>query len=192
MHQEFHQMPTRQQQSHWALKNSYITPWFIFTTLVACKDSKETAFNEGRPRFDPWVGKIPWRREWLPSPVFLPGEFHGLWSLVGYSPWGSQKVGQNWVTTTFTFYIYNKPYEVSLENISTPPFTDRALKRVNFLSRVTWHTTAHCGLQSSMRPTGPPFLAHLTPLTSHWASVTKAFLLLLKHMNSFCPAVPFS
>ena len=37
----------------------------------------------GRPGFDPWVGKIPWRREWLPTPVFWPGEFHGL-----YSPWG--------------------------------------------------------------------------------------------------------
>ena len=37
----------------------------------------------GRPGFDPWVGKIPWRREWLPTPVFWCGEFHGL-----YSPWG--------------------------------------------------------------------------------------------------------
>ena len=33
-----------------------------------------------RPRFDPWVGKIPWRRERLPTPVFWPGEFHGLYS----------------------------------------------------------------------------------------------------------------
>ena len=32
--------------------------------------------------FDPWIGKIPWRRERLPTPVFWPGEFHGL-----YSPW---------------------------------------------------------------------------------------------------------
>ena len=38
--------------------------------------------------FDPWVGKIPWRREWQPTPVFLPGEFHGQRSLEGYSPWG--------------------------------------------------------------------------------------------------------
>ena len=37
----------------------------------------------GRPEIDPWVGKIPWRRERLPTPVFWPGEFHGL-----YSPWG--------------------------------------------------------------------------------------------------------
>jgi len=36
---------------------------------------------------DSWVGKIPWRREWLPTPVFWPGEFHGQRSLEGYSPW---------------------------------------------------------------------------------------------------------
>ena len=41
----------------------------------------------GRPEFDCWVRKIPWRREWLPTPVFLPWEFHGQRSLVGYSPW---------------------------------------------------------------------------------------------------------
>ena len=38
------------------------------------------------PGFDPWVGKIPWRRERLPTPVFWPGEFHGL------SPWGRKEL----------------------------------------------------------------------------------------------------
>ena len=37
-----------------------------------------------RPRFDPWVKKIPWRRAWQLTPVFLPGEFHGQRSLAGY------------------------------------------------------------------------------------------------------------
>ena len=37
--------------------------------------------------FDPWVGKICWRRKWQPIPVFLPGELHGQRSLAGYSPW---------------------------------------------------------------------------------------------------------
>ena len=41
-----------------------------------------------RCRFDPWVGKIPWRNEWLSTSVFLPGESHGQESLAGYSPWG--------------------------------------------------------------------------------------------------------
>ena len=40
------------------------------------------------PRFNPSVGKIPWRRKWQPTPVPLPGESHGGRSLVGYSPWG--------------------------------------------------------------------------------------------------------
>ena len=38
--------------------------------------------------FDPWIGKIPWRRAWQPTPVFLPGESHGQRSLTGYCPWG--------------------------------------------------------------------------------------------------------
>ena len=42
----------------------------------------------GRLGFNPWAGKIPWRRECLPTPVFLPGEFHEQKSLVGYSPQG--------------------------------------------------------------------------------------------------------
>ena len=39
-----------------------------------------------RCSFSPWVGKIPWRRGWQSTPVFLPGEPHGLRSLVGYGP----------------------------------------------------------------------------------------------------------
>ena len=41
--------------------------------------------------YDPWVGKIPWRRKWQPIPVFLPGKSHGQRSLVGYSPWGQKE-----------------------------------------------------------------------------------------------------
>ena len=39
-----------------------------------------------------WVKKVPWRRKWLPIPVFLPGDFHGQRSLVGYSPWGCKEL----------------------------------------------------------------------------------------------------
>ena len=45
-----------------------------------------------RHRFDPWVGKILWSRKWQPTPVFLPGKFHGQKSLVGYSPWGCKEL----------------------------------------------------------------------------------------------------
>ena len=44
-----------------------------------------------RPRFNSWVGNIPWRRKWQPTPVLFPGESHGQRSLVGYSPWGRKE-----------------------------------------------------------------------------------------------------
>ena len=41
--------------------------------------------------FNLWVRKIPWRRKWQPTPVFLPGESHGQRSLEGCSPWGCKE-----------------------------------------------------------------------------------------------------
>ena len=46
---------------------------------------------ETQETFDLWVGKIPWRRKWLPTPVFLAGESHGQRNLVGYSPGGHRE-----------------------------------------------------------------------------------------------------
>ena len=48
--------------------------------------------------FDSWVEMIPWRRKWQPTPVFLPGKSHGQRSLVGYSPWGRERVRHDLVT----------------------------------------------------------------------------------------------
>ena len=48
-----------------------------------------------RPRFDPQVGKITWKKAWQPTAVLLPGEFHGQRSLMGYNPWGRKE----WDTT---------------------------------------------------------------------------------------------
>ena len=56
-----------------------------------------------RHGFDPWVGKIPWRREWRYTPVFWPGEYHGQKSLVGYSLWGRKESDMTeWLTHTYT------------------------------------------------------------------------------------------
>ena len=62
---------------------------------------KNLPANAGDARdagFDPWVRKIPWRREWQLTPVFLTGEFHGQRSLVGYSPWGHKELDTTEVT----------------------------------------------------------------------------------------------
>ena len=52
------------------------------------KESASQCRSYRRGGFDPWAGKIPWRRKRQPSSVFLPGKCHGQKSLVGYSPWG--------------------------------------------------------------------------------------------------------
>ena len=58
-------------------------------------DGKASAYNANlgtqRPGFNPWVGKISWRRKWQPTPVFLSGKAHGRRSLIGYSPWGRKE-----------------------------------------------------------------------------------------------------
>ena len=56
---------------------------------------KEPACQYRRCVYDPWVGQIPWRRKWQPTPVFLPGKSHGQRSLAGYSPWGCKRVGHD-------------------------------------------------------------------------------------------------
>ena len=50
-------------------------------------DAKVSACNAGDPGSISQLGSFSWRREWKPTPVFLPGESHGQWSLVGYSSW---------------------------------------------------------------------------------------------------------
>ena len=52
---------------------------------------KEYSCQCRRPGFGPWVRKILWSRKWQPTPVFIPGEFHGQRSLAGYSPWGRKE-----------------------------------------------------------------------------------------------------
>ena len=54
-------------------------------------DGKESACRSKSAGFDPSIQKIPGRRAWLPTPVFLPGEFHGQRSLAAYSPWGHKE-----------------------------------------------------------------------------------------------------
>jgi len=72
----------------------YLLPWW--------HRGKESACQCRRHRFNSWAGKIPWRRKWQPTPVFLSGRFHGHKSLAGYKFTGSQRVGYNWAHTHFT------------------------------------------------------------------------------------------
>ena len=64
-----------------------MSPIVIYGKFLGGSAGKDSVCNAGDLGFDPWVGKIPWRRERLPTPVFWPGESYGL-----YSPWGRKEL----------------------------------------------------------------------------------------------------
>ena len=78
-----------------------ITDYF-FLDKVSDKEPTFQCKRHKRCRFDPWVRKIPWRRKWYPTPVFLPGKSHEQRSLVGCSPLGHKELD----TTEHTCFIY--------------------------------------------------------------------------------------
>ena len=77
---------------------------------------KESTCRCRRLRFDPWAGKIPWRRKWQPTPVFLPGKSHGQRILVGYSPWGRKELDatEQQITRMHTLDAKREGFEESL------------------------------------------------------------------------------
>ena len=65
-------------------KSNHLLPWWFNGRECACQCS--------RHGLDPWVRKIPWRRKWQPTPVYLPGKSLGKRRLAGYCPWGHKRV----------------------------------------------------------------------------------------------------
>ena len=86
----------------WNVLSKYIFKlWYsINHRLLWWLSGKETTCQNRRCGFNPSVGKIPWRRRWLLTPVFWPGELYGQRSLAVYSPWGRKRVGHDLLTTT--------------------------------------------------------------------------------------------
>ena len=96
--------------------------------------SVEESTCQWRRRFDlpRGLGEILWDGEWQPTPVFLPGKFHGQRSLVGYCPWGRKRAGHDWVTEHSTplhrriCLVFNSNYVVwYLQNV----FYERLFKK---------------------------------------------------------------
>ena len=70
--------------------DSHTLPWG-FSGYASGKESGCQCGRHKRRGFQPWVGKIPWRRAWKPVPVFLPGESQGQRNLMGYRPRGHRE-----------------------------------------------------------------------------------------------------
>ena len=109
----------------WArLSNKHLTSGWGSGKEPACRCRRHR-----RRRFSPWVRKIPWRRKWQPTPLFLPGESHGQRSLVGYSPWNHKESDR----TEVTQHTCEKALELILQG---GPKTDNRVFRP--LSGTTW------------------------------------------------------
>ena len=89
--------------------------------LPWCLSAKESTCQCGRCGFDPWVRETPWKslKGW-PTPVCLPEKSHGQRSLVGYSPWGCQRVGCDSATKQTTTTTHPDPKCWSDQSLSTP------------------------------------------------------------------------
>ena len=81
--------------------------WFL--SFPGGSDRRRSCLWCGKLGLDPWVRKIPWRKEWQPTPVFLPGISHGQRSLVGYSPRGCKELDTTEVTKTLKPPAVNSP-----------------------------------------------------------------------------------
>ena len=108
---------------------------------------KESAYQCRRCEFVPWVGKIPWRRQ--PTPVLLPGKFHGQESLVGQSPWDCRRVKYDLVTKK----TKNKGVLIGILHLGCPGscLQHSGSFQLKCVNSQLWHTN------SSLHPFGIQF-----------------------------------
>ena len=128
-----------------------------------------------RQRFDPWVGKIPWKRVWLSTPVFFPGESHGQRSLMGYSPQGLKESDM----TEATDHAHTQERRTALAkhhhctSYFAGPHCNRAqspLGRLNYIKNLPDFETTQLDV-----PDGGENLAHL------WVALKKLTGILKRH-----------
>ena len=96
-------------------------------------NNKKICLKCRRPRFKSWVQKMLWRRKWKPTPVFLPGEFHGQRSLVGYSTWGHKELDTTeWLALWgFPHGSDGKEYACNAEDLGSIPGLGRSPREGN-------------------------------------------------------------
>ena len=136
--------------------------YFCFKTLQV--GGAESACQCRRHGFNPWVRQIPWKRERLPTPVFLPGDFHGQRSLAGPGPWGHTESDTTECSHThptshiysfcFGFFRHESGMSTFISMISSPENTYSSL------------LNPHC-------------LAWWNQYTSYWHEIGLLLLLLL-------------
>ena len=121
-------------------------------------DAKKSACTMGDSDSIPGSGRFPWRREWQPTPVFLPGELHGQRSLAGYSPWVC-RVGHDWATK-------HSIAHVSMMSVIFFPL-------LTMPAPLTWSLSPTVPLTE---PTWLPFLSSSVSIETQYHYARRAFL----------------
>ena len=117
-------------------------PWWL--------SSKKSACPYSRQRFDPWVGKSPWRRKWQPTPLFLPRKSSGQGSLAGYSPCGRKDSDTaEHAQTGHNFFF-------KLKNEKEPWLIKKMKNRYLPLAQDSKMTDCYRGMGDSQKSTQPP------------------------------------
>ena len=131
--QNFKNATMRKKQHKWKWVkdlNRHLSLWLLRRWRICLQG--------GRPGFDPWVGKIPWRRKLATHDSILARDFYRQRSLVGYSPQGQQNVRHNWATNAFRHLI--KEYIQKARKDMKWWFTSYVIKDTQNKNEVTLHT----------------------------------------------------
>ena len=91
--------------------------------------SKSICLKCGRPGFDSWVRKIPWRRKWQPTPILLPGKIPWMEEPGGLQSMGSQRVGHDWVTSLSFLLSFFPPFLTAQSFYPLSLLTNRGMLR---------------------------------------------------------------
>ena len=102
-------------------RNCFFHPWLHCWWVLVLKSVFCLQYR--RPRFSPWVRNVPWRRKWLPTPVFLPEESHGQRILAGHSPWDPKELDR---TEQLTLPFFKK-WPIPPHSASQGPWKGRKL-----------------------------------------------------------------
>jgi len=113
---DVHQLCLHLLVHHFPSSSSFICHCLSITLgFLDGSDGKRIWLQCRRPGFNPWVSKIPQRKEWLPTPVFLPGKFHGQRSPAGYNPRGHTELD---TTEQLTLSLFSGSHELWFSSVA--------------------------------------------------------------------------
>ena len=95
------------------------------------------------PAFNPWVGKIPWKREWQSIPVFLPGKSYGQRRLAGYILWVCKESDNDLVTNIFTLFTSTRNLQMNSAQLMLLLFQALSIHLLKVIYPVGPHSHIH-------------------------------------------------